>query len=153
VPRASLEKQGIIPADEIAEVAALNYRKRRRAHEAGRNGESAARAMFVSYSRENAAWCKRLLPVLKVKANVDTLQPWHETELCAQSTAPNANGVRAGETLKRTATGTMRFIPSVTASSRRSRKRASDDLRARIRKRVVDSGSGPGRGTYALTED
>jgi hypothetical protein len=37
--------------------------------------------MFVSYSRENAAWCKRLLPVLKVKANVDTLQPWHETEL------------------------------------------------------------------------
>jgi len=81
VPHASLEKQGIIPADEIAEVAALNYRKRRRAHEAGRNGESAARAMFVSYSRENAAWCKRLLPVLKVKANMDTLQPWHETEL------------------------------------------------------------------------
>jgi hypothetical protein len=31
--------------------------------------------MFVSYSHENAAWCKRLLPVLKVKANVDTLQP------------------------------------------------------------------------------
>jgi hypothetical protein len=31
--------------------------------------------MFVSYSDEHAAWCKRLLPVLKVKANVDTLQP------------------------------------------------------------------------------
>ena len=39
--------------------------------------------MFVSYSHENAAWCKRLLPVLKVKANVDTLQPWHDTELKA----------------------------------------------------------------------
>jgi hypothetical protein len=26
--------------------------------------------MFVSYSHENAAWCKRLLPVLRVKANV-----------------------------------------------------------------------------------
>jgi hypothetical protein len=37
--------------------------------------------MFVSYSHENAAWCKRLLPVLRVKANVDTLQPWHDTEL------------------------------------------------------------------------
>jgi len=39
--------------------------------------------MFVSYSHENAAWCKRLHPVLKVKANVDTLQPWHDTELKA----------------------------------------------------------------------
>jgi hypothetical protein len=39
--------------------------------------------MFVSYSHENAAWCKRLLPLLKVKANVDTLQPWHDTELKA----------------------------------------------------------------------
>ena len=39
--------------------------------------------MFVSYSHENAAWCKRILPVLKVKANVDTLQPWHDTELKA----------------------------------------------------------------------
>jgi internalin A len=39
--------------------------------------------MFVSYSHENAAWCKRLRPVLKVKANVDTLQPWHDTELKA----------------------------------------------------------------------
>jgi hypothetical protein len=39
--------------------------------------------MFVSYSHENAAWCKRLLPVLRVKANVDTLQPWHDTELRA----------------------------------------------------------------------
>jgi hypothetical protein len=39
--------------------------------------------MFVSYSHENAAWCKRILPVLKVKASVDTLQPWHDTELKA----------------------------------------------------------------------
>jgi hypothetical protein len=30
--------------------------------------------MFVSYSHENATWCKRPRPVLKVKANVDTLQ-------------------------------------------------------------------------------
>jgi hypothetical protein len=39
--------------------------------------------MFVSYSHENAPWCKRLFPVLRVKANVDTLQPWHDTELKA----------------------------------------------------------------------
>src|SRR6516165_11564761 len=39
--------------------------------------------VFVSYSHENAPWCKRLLPVLRVKANVDTLQPWHDTELKA----------------------------------------------------------------------
>jgi hypothetical protein len=39
--------------------------------------------MFVSYSHKNRTWCKRLLPVLKVKANVDTLQPWHDTELKA----------------------------------------------------------------------
>jgi hypothetical protein len=39
--------------------------------------------MFVSYSHENTAWRKRLLPVLRVKANVDTLQPWHDTELKA----------------------------------------------------------------------
>jgi hypothetical protein len=39
--------------------------------------------MFVSYSHENTTWCKRLLPVLRVKANVDTLQPWHDTELKA----------------------------------------------------------------------
>ena len=39
--------------------------------------------MFVSYSHENAVWCKRLQPVLKVKANVDTLQLWHDTELKA----------------------------------------------------------------------
>ena len=37
--------------------------------------------MFVSYSHENANWCKRLFPVLRVKANVDTLQPWHDTQL------------------------------------------------------------------------
>ena len=39
--------------------------------------------LFVSYSHENAAWCKRLLPVLRVKANVDALQAWHDTELKA----------------------------------------------------------------------
>jgi hypothetical protein len=39
--------------------------------------------MFVSYSHENVTWCKRLHPVLRVKANVDTLQPWHDTELKA----------------------------------------------------------------------
>jgi hypothetical protein len=39
--------------------------------------------LFVSYSHENAAWCKRLHPVLRVRANVDTLQPWHDTELKA----------------------------------------------------------------------
>ena len=39
--------------------------------------------MFVSYSHENVTWCKRLRSVLKVKANVDTLQPWHDTELKA----------------------------------------------------------------------
>jgi hypothetical protein len=39
--------------------------------------------LFVSYSHKNATWCKRLLPLLKVKANVDTLQPWHDTELKA----------------------------------------------------------------------
>jgi hypothetical protein len=39
--------------------------------------------MFVSYSHENAVWCKRLLPVLKVTANVETIQPWHDTELKA----------------------------------------------------------------------
>ena len=39
--------------------------------------------LFVSYSHENAVWCKRLLPVLRVKANVDALQAWHDTELRA----------------------------------------------------------------------
>jgi hypothetical protein len=165
--------------------------------------------MFVSYSHENAAWCKRILPVLKVKANVDTLQPWHDTEikagdhwekeiraeldrmdifLCLVSyqflassfihdvELPTAearhkngeievvpvvvypmdlkatanfsissircpDGVSAGGILKRKVTGTTRFIQSVRASSRRSRKRASDELRARILMRV-DSGSG-----------
>jgi hypothetical protein len=39
--------------------------------------------MFVSYSHENAVWRKRILPVLKLSANVDTLQFWHDTELKA----------------------------------------------------------------------
>ena len=38
--------------------------------------------LFVSYSHENATWF-RLLPVLRVKANVHPLQPWHDTELKA----------------------------------------------------------------------
>ena len=41
--------------------------------------------MFVSYSHEDVRWCKRLLPVLRVKANVDTLQPWHDTEIKAET--------------------------------------------------------------------
>jgi len=36
---------------------------------------------FVSYSHENAVWYKRLLPLLRVKANVDALHPWHDTEI------------------------------------------------------------------------
>ena len=39
--------------------------------------------LFVSYSHENAVWCKRLLPVLRVKTNVDALQAWHDAELRA----------------------------------------------------------------------
>ena len=39
--------------------------------------------MFMSYSHENAAWSKRLVPVLKVKAGVDGLQAWHDTEIKA----------------------------------------------------------------------
>jgi hypothetical protein len=39
--------------------------------------------VFMSYAHQNAAWCERLFPVLKVKAKVDALQPWHDTELKA----------------------------------------------------------------------
>lgn len=39
--------------------------------------------LFVSYSHDNVAWTKRLLPVLKVKANVAGLRPWHDYELKA----------------------------------------------------------------------
>lgn len=39
--------------------------------------------LFVSYSHENMVWSKRLAPVLKVKANVAGLRPWHDTELRA----------------------------------------------------------------------
>jgi hypothetical protein len=49
----------------------------------GGAGKTRPVRLFVSYSHENAAWSKRLLPVLKVRANVDTLQPWHDTELKA----------------------------------------------------------------------
>jgi hypothetical protein len=37
--------------------------------------------LFVSYSHENVTWSKRLMPVLKVKANVAGLRPWHDSEL------------------------------------------------------------------------
>lgn len=39
--------------------------------------------LFVSYAHENVVWSKRLLPVLKVKANIAGLRPWHDTELKA----------------------------------------------------------------------
>lgn len=39
--------------------------------------------LFVSYSHEDGVWSKRLMPVLKVKANVDQLQPWHDSHLQA----------------------------------------------------------------------
>ena len=39
--------------------------------------------LFVSYSHENITWSKRLMPVLKVKARVAGLRPWHDTELRA----------------------------------------------------------------------
>ena len=39
--------------------------------------------VFVSYSHENASWSKRLQPLLKVKANVSAMRPWHDTELKA----------------------------------------------------------------------
>ena len=39
--------------------------------------------LFVSYSHVDLTWSKRLLPLLKVKANVSGLQPWHDTELKA----------------------------------------------------------------------
>jgi hypothetical protein len=61
-----LEKIGIIPADEIAEIAALKL------PEEGMKpvGTKKARPVrpFVSYSHENAAWCKRLHPMLRVRA-------------------------------------------------------------------------------------
>ena len=72
--------------------------------------------LFVSYSHENAAWCKRLLPVLRVKANVDTLQPWHDTELKA--------GDRWDKEIR--AELERMDIFSGTALSRQSRKRVSD---------------------------
>ena len=74
VPCVTLEKMGIIPAEEIAEVRALKP-----------NGEKKAEPlrMFVSYSHENLTWSKRLSFLLKAKANVNPLQPWHDTELKA----------------------------------------------------------------------
>ncbi len=48
----------------------------------GKRSEPSVR-LFVSYSHENLTWSKRLLPVLKVKANVAGLRPWHDTELKA----------------------------------------------------------------------
>jgi len=49
---------------------------------AGRKSEPEVR-LFVSYSHENATWSKRLAPLLKVKANVASLRPWHDSELTA----------------------------------------------------------------------
>ena len=74
VPRITLEKMGIIPAEEIAQVTALKP-----------NGKEKAEPvrMFVSYSHENMTWSKRLSFLLKAKANVNPLQPWHDTELKA----------------------------------------------------------------------
>jgi hypothetical protein len=39
--------------------------------------------LFESYSHENGVWSKRLAPLLKVKANVTEMRPWHDNELKA----------------------------------------------------------------------
>ena len=39
--------------------------------------------LFVSYSHEDAVWLKRLMPVLKVKAGVQNVKPWHDAEIKA----------------------------------------------------------------------
>ena len=74
VPRLTLEKIGIISAGEIAEVTTPKP-----------SGEKKAEPvrMFVSYSHENLTWSKRLSFLIKAKANVNPLQPWHDTELKA----------------------------------------------------------------------
>ena len=74
VPRVTLEKMGIMPAEEIAEITALKL-----------SGEKKAEPvrMFVSYSHENLTWAKRLSFLLRTKANVNPLQPWHDTKLKA----------------------------------------------------------------------
>jgi internalin A len=96
VPRATLEKQGLIPVAEITEVAALNFTGTGEtgmtpgvAKPSGSRGSDPPEPpgpkvrLFVSYSHQNAAWCQRLLPVLRVQANVEGVQPWHDTELKA----------------------------------------------------------------------
>jgi len=49
---------------------------------AGKSSEPPVR-LFVSYSHDNSVWAKRLWPVLKVKANVEGLMSWHDSELKA----------------------------------------------------------------------
>ena len=49
----------------------------------GETNKAQSVRLFVSYSHNERTWFKRLLPVLRVKANVDALQPWHDTELKA----------------------------------------------------------------------
>jgi len=83
VPHATLEEMGLIPADEMPEVTPSISPKDAMGAEPDEATKARPMRMFVSYSHENAAWRKRLLPVLKVMANVDTLQPWHDTELKA----------------------------------------------------------------------
>jgi internalin A len=74
VPRVTLEKMGIIPAEEIAEFTALKPNGKRKAEPV---------RIFVSYSHENLTWSKRLSFLLKAKANVNPLQSWHDTALKA----------------------------------------------------------------------
>jgi internalin A len=74
VPRATLEKIGIIPVGEIAEVTTPKP--------SGEKKPEPVR-IFVSYSHENLTWSKRLSFLIKAKANVNPLQPWHDTELKA----------------------------------------------------------------------
>ena len=49
----------------------------------GETNKARSVRLFVSYSHKERTWFKRLFPLLRVKANVDALQPWHDTELKA----------------------------------------------------------------------
>jgi len=76
VPRLTLEKIGIISAGDIAEVTTPKP-------SGGKKKKAEPVRMFVSYSHENLTWSKRLSFLIKAKANVNPLQPWHDTELKA----------------------------------------------------------------------
>ena len=39
--------------------------------------------IFISYSHEDANWCARLRCVLKVRANVNAVKTWHDSQLIA----------------------------------------------------------------------